>query len=170
MIQKSQHSELSPGFHLLKESQSLHEILEKAMFFERTARDFYQELAVQVSDSIRSLVEELAVEEQAHYKMFQELYRHPYVQEHIATVVRTPQSDIQFANYTHPPAFDKNANEKVILEYAIHRELVAMQQYAALANDVPPGPVQDVFRFLANEESEHIKELQEKIDNLAQQT
>jgi rubrerythrin len=162
------HSELSPGFHLLKETQSLYEVLEKAMFFELTARDFYQELAEEVSNTIRPLVEELAGEEEGHYKIFQELYRHPYVQEHIATLVRTPPSDVQFTNYTHPPEIDRHASEKVILEYAIHREMIAMQQYAALANDTPAGPVQDVFQYLASEESEHIKELEEKFNSLVQ--
>jgi rubrerythrin len=168
MKSTSQHSELSPGFHLLKETQSLYEILEKAMFFERTARDFYQELAEKVSDSIRPLVKELAGEEEGHYKLFQELYRHPYVQEHIATLVRTPPSDVQFTNYTHPPEIDRHANEKVILEYALHREMVAMQQYAALADNTPAGPVKDVFQYLAYEESEHIKDLEEKFNTLVQ--
>jgi len=34
-----------------------------------------------------------------------------------------------------------------------------MEQYEALANDAPPGPVAQ-FRYLANEELEHKRELE----------
>ena len=38
-----------------------------------------------------------------------------------------------------------------------------MEQYEALANAAPPGPVAHPFRYLANEELEHKCELDEDV-------
>lgn len=38
-----------------------------------------------------------------------------------------------------------------------------MEQYDALANEAPPGPVAHPFRYQANEELEHKRELDEDV-------
>jgi rubrerythrin len=35
-----------------------------------------------------------------------------------------------------------------------------MEQYHALADSTQPGPIQDLFRYLANEETQHKGELE----------
>jgi len=55
---------------LLRSKTSLQDILEVAMQFEQTARDFYTDLIPKVSKPIRYLVEELAAEEALHYQQF----------------------------------------------------------------------------------------------------
>ena len=52
---------------------SLQDILNVALEFEQTARDFYTALIPKVSKKIRYLVEELAEEEQQHYDLFSEM-------------------------------------------------------------------------------------------------
>ena len=37
-----------------------------------------------------------------------------------------------------------------------------MEQYTALAKEVPDGPLKDVFLFLAEEELQHKKELEKR--------
>ena len=54
-------------------SKTLGEILDTATSFERSARDFYRDLAPRVSKRIRWLVDELAEEEQRHFDLFNEL-------------------------------------------------------------------------------------------------
>ncbi len=46
------------------------------------------------------------------------------------------------------------------MQYALKRGHAAMEQYAELAESTEPGPIKDVFRFLANEETKHKNELE----------
>ena len=82
----------------LKKKTSLKEILAVATEFERTARDFYSDLAPRVSKSIRYLVEELAEEEQQHYDLFSRLSENPDIVDLIQTEVETPTRVIQIIN------------------------------------------------------------------------
>jgi rubrerythrin len=40
------------------------------------------------------------------------------------------------------------------------REHAAMEQYTALAESAEPGPIKDLFIYLANEETKHKTELE----------
>ena len=60
----------SEAIVLIRSMKSLREILETATAFEKSARDFYSELIPKVSNNIRSLVKELADEEQEHFDLF----------------------------------------------------------------------------------------------------
>jgi rubrerythrin len=53
-------------------------------------------------------------------------------------------------------------DDQAILHYAMGREQAAMEQYQSLAADTPPGPVRDLFRFLAAQELEHKGELEKR--------
>ena len=61
------------GRERLQKSTTVGEVLQTAVSFEQTARDFYRDLAPRVSKRIRWLVEELAEEEQRHFDLFTEL-------------------------------------------------------------------------------------------------
>lgn len=148
------------GYKKLKDKQSLYEILETAMSFEQMARDFYQDLCDKVSKPLRSLVQELADEEAGHYELFKKLTDRTDIQEYIFEQIKVPPGDHQFSNYIQLPDLGENPDDQDVLRYALGREQAAMEQYAALAKDVPPGPVADLFQFLANEELEHKKELE----------
>jgi rubrerythrin len=65
------------SYEKLQSKKSLAEILDVAIEFERTARDFYRDLLPKVSKQIRYLVQELAEEEQRHYDLFKELQARP---------------------------------------------------------------------------------------------
>ena len=148
------------GYKKLKEKQSLEEILETAMSFEKIARDFYSELCDKVSKPLRGLVQELADEEAEHYNLFKALSEREDIQQFIGDKIETPPSDHQFSDYIQLPDLGKQPNDQDVLRYALGREQAAMEQYAALAKEVPPGPIADLFQFLANEELEHKKELE----------
>jgi len=148
------------GYKKLKNKQSLDEILETAMGFERIARDFYQDLCNKVSKPLRSLVQELADEEEEHYKLFKELRKREDIQQFIGKKIETPPSDHQFTDYIHLPDLGEKPDDQDVLRYALGREQAAMEQYSALAKNVPAGPIADLFQFLANEEMEHKKELE----------
>ncbi|QEP44653.1 rubrerythrin [Ectothiorhodospiraceae bacterium BW-2] len=148
------------GYERLKAQTTLQDILQVATEFERTARDFYRDLTPKVSKNIRYLVEELAAEEQLHYDMFTELMQNPMIEAQLMDSLQRPASDRQFSDAIHLPNLGDNPDDQAVLQYALGREHAAMEQYHALANEVPEGPAADLFRFLALEETHHKAELE----------
>lgn len=136
------------------------EILETAMSFEKTARDFYATLVPNVSKPLRGLVEELAEEEERHYNLFRELRDRPDVESHIANEIETPSTDHKFADYVMKPDLGETPDDQSILQYAMGREHAAAEHYAALARTTPKGAIRDLFQFLADEELSHKAELE----------
>lgn len=147
-------------FKKLKSLTSLREVLEVAIEFERTARDFYTDLAPKVSKDMRYLVEELAAEEQEHVEMFKVLLERADLEHDLEIKVERPASDRKFSDCIHVPNLGENPDDQTVLQYALSREQTAMEQYTTLAEETPPGPLHDLFQFLANEEMEHKNELE----------
>ena len=148
------------GADKLRSRKTLSEILEVATSFEQTARDFYRDLAPRVSKRIRYLVEELAEEEQRHYDLFRELSARPDIAEQVRAQVDTPPSDSKFSDCVHLPDLGEQPDDQAVLQYALGREHAAMEQYRALAESTEPGPIQDLFSFLAEEETRHKLDLE----------
>ncbi len=144
----------------LRSHRTLAEILATASEFERTARDFYRGLIPRVGKNLRWLVEELAEEEQRHYDLFQNLARDPAVEDQIRREVPTPPSDSRFSDCIQLPDLGEHPDDQAILQYALGREQAAMEQYRALAESAPEGPIRDLFEFLAREETAHKLELE----------
>jgi rubrerythrin len=150
------------GYKKLKEQTSLKDILAVATEFERTARDFYAGLAPKVSKQIRYLVEELAEEEQRHYDLFSALRERSDLASSVQQMVDTPASDRRFSDCIHLPELGDKPDDQAVLQYALGREHAAMEQYRALAESTPAGPIQELFRYLADEETQHKAELEKR--------
>jgi rubrerythrin len=148
------------GYKRMKAQSSLEDILAVATEFERTARDFYSDLAPKVSKQIRYLVEELAEEEQRHFDLFSELRSRPYFGDLVQLEVDTPASDRRFSDCIHLPELGDEPDDQAVLQYALGREHAAMEQYRSLADSTPEGPIKDLFNYLANEETQHKSELE----------
>jgi len=143
------------GYEKLQAKKSLAEILEVAIEFERTARDFYAGMIPKVSKQLRYLVRELAEEEQRHYDLFSQLKARPDIEKEIEAMVETPASDKRFSDAILLPDLGEQPDDQAVLQYALGREHAAMEQYNSLAQNTPDGPVRELFRFLANEETLH---------------
>lgn len=154
------------GYQELKTKTSIGEILTTASSFEYNAFIFYTSLQEKVSVPLRSLVKELANEEQNHYELFQALSKHPHVQEQITKLVSIPPSTDRFSYYIQTPALNEFLDDQAILQYAMGREQAAMEQYSSLAQEVLPGPIQDLFYYLAHEEQQHKIELEKRYSEL----
>ncbi|MBU1191761.1 MAG: ferritin family protein [Gammaproteobacteria bacterium] len=148
------------GYQRLQAQKSLKEILEIATEFERIAHDFYTALVPKVSKQIRYLVEELAAEEQEHFDLFQKLANNPDLEKQVGTLIDTPANDHGFSDCIHLPDLGDHPDDQAVLQYALYREHAAMEQYSALADSTEPGPVQELFRYLAQEETKHKNELE----------
>ena len=150
----------SSGYDKLQSKKSLGEILDVAIEFERTARDFYADLIPKVSKQIRYLVEELADEEQRHFELFEALKSRSDIERHIQAKVQTPASDKRFSDCILVPDMGDSPDDQAVLQYALGREHAAMEQYQSLAKSTEPGPVKDLFLYLANEETLHKNQLE----------
>lgn len=153
-------SEGTHGIDRLRGKTSLREILEVATHFEASARDFYTALIPKVSKRIRYLVEELAEEEQNHYRMFGALAQRADIAEQVSQEIQRTASDSQFSDCIHLPDLGDNPDDQAVLQYAMGREHAAMSHYGELATTAPEGPIRDLFRFLASEETKHKLELE----------
>lgn len=144
----------------LQACTSLEEILLQATEFERTARDFYAQLAPKVSKRIRYLLDELVIEEQAHYDLFTELAKNPDIEKQLKIEILTPPENQRFSDCIQLPDLGENPDDQTILQYALGREQAAMDQYHSLAKNAPDGAIKDLFTFLAHEETMHKSDLE----------
>ena len=153
-------TEGSHGIDRLRSKTTLREILEVATGFEASARDFYTGLIPKVSKRIRYLVEELAAEEQAHFDLFSALAERPDIAEQVKAEIERTASDSKFSDCLHLPNLGEQPDDQAVLQYAMGREHAAMQHYGELAETTPPGPIRDLFQYLASEETKHKLELE----------
>ena len=150
----------SAAYERIRSKKTLKEILEIATSFEKAARDFYASLVPKVSKNLRYLVEELAQEEQNHFDLFSKLADNPEIEKQIHDRIQVPVEDHCFSDYIQLPDLGDNPDDQAVLQYAMGREDAAMKQYRELAGSTEPGPIHDLFEYLANEETEHKRELE----------
>lgn len=146
----------------MRSKQSLREVLELAISFERNAYSFYSELAPKVGKRLRSLVEGLAAEELQHITLFGALMSNPLIQQQLPQLVVTPPSHRRFVDAIHAVGLEDEPDEQAILRYALAREQTAMEQYSSLAAELAPGAIRDLLIFLSQQERDH-KNALEKI-------
>lgn len=148
------------SYERIKSKASLREILEVACSFEESARDFYRDLTPKVSKGLRWLAEELAREEQRHYDLLSGLAARPDIADQLKGEVQIPATNTKFSDAVHLPNLGPKPDDQAVLQYAMGREHVAMEHYRSLADSSEPGPIRDLFEFLANEETQHKAELE----------
>lgn len=148
------------GAERIKSKQSVAEILEVACSFEAAAHQFYTELLPRVSERMQDLVAELADEEQRHYDLLAELAVRSDISEQIQTLVDQPRVHQRFVDATHFPDLGPYPDDQAIMQYALSREEIALEQYTSLAEQTPEGPLKDTFLFLAKEEKQHKADLE----------
>lgn len=104
------------GRERLENSTTIGEVLEVAMGFEATARDFYASLAGRVSKPLRGLVQELAEEEKRHYQLFSDLRERPDVQEKYQKRSNAPPTTIaspttsSYPSWATTPTTNRSSN------------------------------------------------------------
>ncbi len=148
------------AYERIREKKTLKDILAVAASFEESARDFYRDLASKVGKNLRWLVEELADEEQRHADLFSKLAEQPDLEAQLKRKVEVPATDSRFSDCIHLPDLGEHPDDQAILQYALGREDIAMKHYRSLAQRTEPGPIRDLFLFLAQEETEHKRELE----------
>lgn len=144
----------------LENLTTVEEILETVAEFDREAHSFYVDLVPRVSKQIRYIVEDLARARLEQVRMMAELAKSPDVQSHLHDAIRRPEADNRFSDAVHAPELDETPDDQAVLQYALARVQVAIEEYSELAAETPPGLLHEVFSFLANEESKRKTELE----------
>jgi rubrerythrin len=150
----------SSSYEQIRSMTTLKDVLAVATSFEQSARDFYTDLIPKVSKNFRWLAEELANEEQGHYDLFTNLSQRDDIAELIQAEIERPVTDGQFADAIMIPDLGPHPDDQAVLQYAMGREHLAMSHYRSLAEGTEPGPIKDLFAYLANEEAKHKEELE----------
>ncbi len=147
--------------HLLK-TESVLEVIDIAIQFELAASTFYRQLYHKVGKPLRWLVKELAEEESQHAERLKALREHPDLQQELAQNLERAVIDPRFSDAIQTPDLDELADDQAVLQYALSREQLAMEQYRLLAQESAAGAAKDLFQWLANEEVAHKGELEKR--------
>ncbi len=150
----------SDSYERIRSKTTLKGILEVATSFERSARDFYTDLIPKVGKNLRWLAQDLAEEEQRHFDLFTGLAARDDIEEQILLEVDRPVTDGKFADAVMTPDLGEHPDDQAVLQYAMGREHLAMTHYRSLADSTAPGPIRELFEYLANEEAKHKQELE----------
>lgn len=144
----------------LSEMTTVGDVLKTVCEFDHAAYEFYADLAPRVSKKIRFIVEELAEAEKAHIEMLEQLRHLPEVESHMRDAIERPHADRKFSDAVHTREMGEHPDDQAVLQYALAREKIAIEEYTELAEGTPPGPLHDAFQFLANEERKHKAEIE----------
>jgi len=144
----------------LENLTTVEEVLETVAEFDREAHSFYTDLIPKISKSIRYIVEELARARLDQVRMMSDLAKNPDVKSHFRDAIQRPAADRQFSDAIHAPDLGDNPDDQAVLQYALARVQIAIEEYSELAANTPPGLLHEVFSFLANEEVKHKSELE----------
>ncbi|OIP85357.1 MAG: rubrerythrin [Rhodobacterales bacterium CG2_30_65_12] len=144
----------------LSKMTNVEEVLETVAEFDREAHSFYTDLIPKVSKDIRYIVEELARAELEHIIKLRGLLASPNMRAHLKDAILRPVADRRFSDAIQAPELGDAPDDQEVLQYALAREQTAIEQYSELAANTPPGPMHEVFSYLANEESKHKSDLE----------
>ncbi|HHS94892.1 MAG TPA: rubrerythrin, partial [Rhodobacterales bacterium] len=95
-----------------------------------------------------------------HISRISPLAKSPELADHLKDAIQRPEADRQFSDAIQTPELGDKPDDQAVLQYALAREQVAIEEYSELAANTPPGPLHEVFSYLANEESKHKSELE----------
>ena len=146
----------------LVRSSNVLEVIDIAIQFEVAAASFYRQLIQQVGKPLRWLVKALAEEEEMHAERLKAMRFHPDLQQELKQNLQQIKVDPRFSDAIQTPDLDEFKDDQSVLQYALSREQLALEQYRLLAEETAPGTIQDLFQWLANEEVEHKGELEKR--------
>ncbi|RYH09436.1 ferritin family protein [Tropicimonas sp. IMCC6043] len=144
----------------LSKMTTVEEVLETVAEFDREAHGFYVDLIPKVSKKIRYIVEELARAELDHVIKLYELSKSSDIRDHLRDAILRPEADRRFSDAIQAPELGDDPDDQEVLQYALARQQIAIEEYSELAANTPPGPMHEVFSYLANEESKHKTDLE----------
>jgi rubrerythrin len=155
-------------FERLKSQSTVSDLISTAIDFEEQAERFYRSLLPRVRPDLWPLVRELADEEHSHHNRLQALVAGDALADVLHQPVDTPVTLTAFEDMLQPPDLPHDPTDDDLLDYAIARERVAAEHYAALADLTQNRFMRAVFGYLAEEEVSHLAQLAERWGRLSE--
>ena len=140
--------------------RSLADLIETAMRFELNGHRFYGSLKVVMGEAVCALAATLADEKFRNTLQLRDLVDSAHARDHFQDLIDIPISDRRYASFVQTPVVNDQPNCRALLIFALGREKAAADQYAALAQTMPIGPIRDMFQRLADDEMRHAQELE----------
>ena len=138
------------------------ELIDFAIDQEQEAVDFYTDLAAKARVThIRAVLEEFANQERGHKAKLMAIRARGSVQ---ASPI--PVADLKIADYLTDPRPDANLDYRTALVIAMQKEKAALRLYQDLGRQCADPELQEVFRFLAQEEAGHKLMFETEYDDL----
>ena len=144
----------------LSKLTSVEDVLETVAEFDREAHGYYVELIPKVSKSVRHIVEDLARTRLDHVRKISALAGSGEMASHLKDAIMRPEADSKFSDAVHREDLPENPDDQAVLQFALARVQLAIEEYSELAANTPSGPFHEVFSYLANEESKHKSDLE----------
>ncbi|MEO5374533.1 MAG: hypothetical protein H7840_09665 [Alphaproteobacteria bacterium] len=144
---------------------SLAEMFTTAMAFERNTQVFYEVLMERIEEGpLRRLLWTLALEGARHYHLCRDIAEREHAHDHADDVIHWPAVHEDFLRCMHTPDLGDEPTRYDILGVSVHRETVAFEEYAELADSTPVGPIADLFLDLAGDNAARKSQLQKMLD------
>jgi len=151
----------------LARQRTVADLVNSAIRFEAAAEAFYMQLLGQVRAELQPLVAGLVVEEREHQARLRHLIDSGELIAELRVRLDAPSSMSEFEAMELAPELPSNPSDDDILDYAMAREQVAAEHYAALARSADSPILRETFAFLADEESQHIVQLGQRWSRLS---
>ena len=137
-------------------------VLEDAIIREENAYRFYESTLERVDErEAKQLLKKLCAEELRHRLKLEEMQRRG-VAEHLE-FPQPEEIELLDAEQSWPEVPD-GASRREILELALVKENLAVRYYRLIAGRAGLKLVQELFLFLAEEESEHVRRVEKMLD------
>ena len=144
----------------LSKLTTVEEVLERVAEFDRESHSFYTDLIPKLSKNVRWIVEDLARSDLAQARRVSDLAKSPDMRAHLKDAILRPEADRRFSDAVHLPELTEKPDDQAILQFALARVQIAIEEYSELAAETPPGPLHECFSYLANEESKNKSDLE----------
>lgn len=147
------------------EDITLMEIIDYAKINEDNARQFYKNAAEHAKrDNIKAFLNSLVKEEERHIKRLDELARI------IETGGQIPKphgvvKPLGYAEYLGDVKLGEDADYQDVLKFAMSKEKEALDSYTKYSRLVDDPKAKELFEFLAEEESSHLRSFEVKYDD-----
>jgi len=147
------------------EDITLKEIIDYAKINEDNARQFYINAAEHAkNDNVKSFLKSLASQEQRHIDHLNDLDKI------VDRGGKLPKphgvvKPLGYAQFLGKMTLDENADYQEVLKFAMSKEKEALDSYHKYSNLVDDKKAKDLFLLLAEEESRHLRDFEEKYDD-----
>ena len=142
--------------------ETFEDVLDFAILQEQAAQKFYEKMSGEVEDpSVQKFYERLVEEERDHEQKLRDLKRYAYA-------LREPDlKDLAESGYLNAMPIPPDITFKEAIKFALDKERSARQLYNILADLAEREELEQLFRYLASQETKHVDYFQKEFEAIS---